>query len=254
MHDGETADRRKPQRREAALQARWAAGEWRGQTLRARDGAAYTVLYQGRPGGGVGPDFRDAVLAHAGRAIERAARKDDDRLKTRATPPEGADSLAGARVYGDIELHLRASDWRAHGHASDPRYNNLALHVVFDEEMATRAQRPERPAQADTLLASGRRIPVAHLVANDASASERLIAPASWPCASFATHLNRVAQHDLFLRAGMARFVEKADRFRTALHQHAGDNIPSGALSTLWPDRRQSAPSDGALWSHADRV
>jgi hypothetical protein len=51
--------------RESALAARWAAGEWCGQTLRAETGEWYTVIYQGRPGGSGGPDFRDAVLLAA---------------------------------------------------------------------------------------------------------------------------------------------------------------------------------------------
>jgi hypothetical protein len=31
---------------------------------------------------------------------------------------------------GDIEIHVRESDWRAHGHDADTRYNGAVLHVV----------------------------------------------------------------------------------------------------------------------------
>jgi Protein of unknown function (DUF2851) len=90
-------------RREDELAALWAAGAWRGRTLCTLTGSAYTVLYEGRRGGGAGPEFRDAVLA----------RED------------------GQRVYGDVELHVRASGWQAHGHATDPRHDSVVLHAVL---------------------------------------------------------------------------------------------------------------------------
>ena len=62
-------------RREAEYAARWAAGAWRGATLRAETGETYALVFEGRRGGGAGPDFRDAVLARAD----------------------------GARLYGDVE-------------------------------------------------------------------------------------------------------------------------------------------------------
>lgn len=52
---------------------------------------------------------------------------------------EGPDIL-GARLYidgqfyeGDIECHLNAGDWFHHGHAIDPRYQNVILHLVTRE-------------------------------------------------------------------------------------------------------------------------
>ncbi|MGH2515526.1 MAG: DUF2851 family protein, partial [Ktedonobacterales bacterium] len=89
--------------REAACAARWEAGAWRGATVATERGESYQILYEGRRGGPSGPDFRDAILVCAD----------------------------GSRVLGDVELHLRASGWRAHGHERDPRYNQVVLHIVF---------------------------------------------------------------------------------------------------------------------------
>jgi hypothetical protein len=88
-------------------------------------GAPLRVLQPGRPGRGAGPDFRDAIIA----------------------PP------SGPLLRGDVELHVRAADFAAHGHAADARYNRVVLHVVFDGGR-----------RSETRLASGRRVPVVALL------------------------------------------------------------------------------------------
>ena len=36
---------------------------------------------------------------------------------------------------GSIELHINASDWRMHNHSSDKNYNNVILHVVWNNNL-----------------------------------------------------------------------------------------------------------------------
>ena len=35
------------------------------------------------------------------------------------------------RVAGDVEVHIHPQDWRRHGHARDPRYSRVRLHVTY---------------------------------------------------------------------------------------------------------------------------
>ena len=50
----------------------------------------------------------------------------------------GPDFLNGKVKIGDtvwagnIEIHINASDWEKHNHSSDPAYDNVILHVVFN--------------------------------------------------------------------------------------------------------------------------
>jgi hypothetical protein len=104
--------------REAELSRLWAAQAIPPEALVTRDGRQVVVRYRGRPGNGPGPDFRDAVIWTG----------------------EGW-------LRGDVELHVRASDFVRHGHHLDRAYLRLALHVVFDEDT------PE------TLLLDGRAVP-----------------------------------------------------------------------------------------------
>lgn len=79
--------------------------------LRAEDGRKLSVFFPGHWNEGAGPDFRNAEFAFA---------------------PE-------ARVRGDVEVHVFASDWNRHRHAEDPAYERVGLHVVLRNDLGTPA-------------------------------------------------------------------------------------------------------------------
>ncbi|HLW01648.1 MAG TPA: DUF2851 family protein [Ktedonobacterales bacterium] len=164
---------------ERDIARRWGSGELIGVPLRTTSGERLTVLYPGRPGGGAGPDFRDAVI-----------RLGDDRT-----------------LCGDVEVHLRGGDWRAHGHQDDPRYRQVILHVVLTNDLQP------------TRLADGASVPVLALA--EVTAPPTLPLPrkdaGQWPCQQDETRLAERTLLGLLDQAGEARFLEKATVFQALL-------------------------------------
>lgn len=185
--------------READFAAHWAAGAWRGRQLQSLTGQRLTLVYQGRPGGGAGPDFRDAVLV-------------------------GAD---GERLAGDVELHLRASDWRTHGHDADSHYDGLVLHVALRLGSAA--------APHATPLASGRYAPL--VILDDIRRTVSAGSP--WPCAGLHGALTTEDQRAILLAAGMARFAERTQTL-------AGQLVTIGDAA--------HAPAQCGPWGGTERV
>jgi hypothetical protein len=150
---------------------------WEGQrfpaaALRTRSGEQLRVVYRGRANAGAGPDFRDAIIA----------------------APDGL-------LQGDVELHVRSSDFRRHGHHLDSAYDGLALHVAFWHD-----------EQGDTQLAGGRRVPVASLAEWVQERTQEiegwLARPAQWqePCRTAVPRLGASEVAGTLDRLGTMRF------------------------------------------------
>lgn len=112
-HPRRPADRRsgvaEDRRPYGALDERTMGAAWEAQALvnlplRTTAGQSLVVVSPGHRCPDPGPDFRDAVL------------QADD----------------GTLWQGDVELHRRAADWRAHGHDLDPNYDRVVVHLVLD--------------------------------------------------------------------------------------------------------------------------
>ena len=189
-------DRRTPPKglpAESELFAIWEGQSYPRGSLRTGDGERVRVIYRGRPGAGPGPDFRDALVAF----------------------PNGV-------VQGDVELHVRASDFRRHGHGGDPAYANLVLHVVFvDDDVGP------------TPLCGGGTAPVVAVARPGEAAghaAERLGArPAAYaePCQTALERLGPDAVADSLDRLGGMRFRQKAAAFARLL---AAGEAPEEAL------------------------
>ncbi len=48
--------------------------------------------------------------------------------------------IGGQRWAGNLEVHIRSSEWYAHGHEHDPAYENVVLHVVYEYDLDVRTK------------------------------------------------------------------------------------------------------------------
>ena len=71
-------------------------------SLKTREGQNLEIVYPGYWNFGKGPDFTSATIKVNGKTYE-----------------------------GDVELHVYATDWNAHGHSRNPDFDNVILHVYM---------------------------------------------------------------------------------------------------------------------------
>ena len=90
---------------ELELQALWFAGAF-GRNFRTTDGRTVKVVQFGEWNRGSGPDFFQCAV-----------------------------EVDGVVKNGPVELDPVAADWENHGHAADPAFREVVLHVVFREDV-----------------------------------------------------------------------------------------------------------------------
>lgn len=87
------------------------------QPLQTTDGLPLEIIDAGLQNPNAGPDFFNAKVR-----------------------------IDGTLWVGNVEIHLRSSDWERHGHQENPAYNSVILHVA-------------ETVDADVMTADGRRLP-----------------------------------------------------------------------------------------------
>jgi len=163
-----------------------------GVVLATVHGEPVKVLYPGRMNDGHGADFRDAVVVIDGRMLK-----------------------------GDIEIHIRSSDWQAHGHHRDVAYDRVVLHVVMRDNSRTA-----------TRLSSGLPVPVVAL--DQCCGVNSGLTSGCMACFGMARTRGRDRLGELLDIAGEARFLARAGGFYEDMEQMgAGQSLYRGVMGAL---------------------
>ncbi len=85
----------------------WKHQKYNNKNIFTDNGHKITVYWPGTSNNDQGPDFMNARIM-----------------------------IGGTVVYGSVEIHVNAKDWYNHGHHNDPRYNNVILHIIWNESIA----------------------------------------------------------------------------------------------------------------------
>jgi len=99
---------------ERLLQTIWQHQRLVREQLKTLDDEPVQILHPGFRSVEGGPDFRGALV------------------QIGAAPPQ----------TGDVEVDLRSSGWRAHGHDRNPAFRNVILHVVWESEQSAAGAPP----------------------------------------------------------------------------------------------------------------
>lgn len=90
---------------EAFLQYIWQYALFQPDQLKDTAGRSLLIIHPGRLNKDEGPDFSNARIR-----------------------------IGGVEWIGNIEIHIRSSDWKRHHHEHHPLYQNIILHVVWENE------------------------------------------------------------------------------------------------------------------------
>lgn len=121
--------------------------------------------------------------------------------------------IGGKTWVGNIEIHMKASDWHRHGHDTDPAYDNVILHVVALGD--TRIQRKDGSLipQMSVRLPENFYTAFAYLTQRNSEIR----------CASRLTQIDPLRRADWIETLTIERLQHKAARIEETLRSSHGD-------------------------------
>lgn len=100
---------------------------------------------------------------------------------------------------GNVEIHLRADDWKKHKHHIDKAYNSVVLHVVKFTEGETRNEKGERIPQCQLIVPEHIQNSATYLLHNDCRVA----------CRHFLPMIPSIHINSFLYRLGMERLERK---------------------------------------------
>ena len=168
---------------EQLLQYIWQHRLWRSEDMTTNDGRHVRVLDPGLLNTDAGPDFFNAKV-----------------------------EIEGQTWVGNIEMHVRASDWKRHGHDHDHAYDSVILHVVDKDD-------------APVFRSNGERIPQLVLQVSplfNESYNQLVNSRTALPCESVIKRVPSLTITEWIERLAFERLHGKVQRVRDLLDMYNG--------------------------------
>lgn len=173
--------------RENFLHYVWRYQKFDWSVLRTTTGDAVMVVHPGTPNTHGGPDFLNARIR-----------------------------LGDTLWAGNVELHIRASEWKLHKHGQDPAYDSVVLHVVLEEDQPVFRENGERlPClELQGRIWPGMRRAYYHLMADQRH----------WvACLPQLPNVDETLRTLWLERISVERLEQRVGRVHDLLKQHTGD-------------------------------
>jgi hypothetical protein len=169
--------------------------------LKTVDNEPVRVIYPGRRNDDRGADFKDAIIG-----IKRG------------------------RSKGDIEIHVKTSNWWTHRHHLDPAYNRVILHVVYQHDTAR-----------VIMLENGWTIPTLAL-RDYIGGNNNHHEVSSMPCRGIGYRGKAELIADQLDEAGETRFLARAESYRKMMMESgAGQALYQGIMTALGYSKNKDA-------------
>lgn len=168
---------------EMLLQFIWQYSLYNPVGLKTANGEGVTIVHPGTHNHNAGPDFENAKI-----------------------------KIGNTTLVGNLEIHIKASDWRKHKHDDDKAYQNIILHVVYDDdEQSLHHQFPKIELKK-------------HIPAYILERYTNLIQTTQpIPCAHQLANVNNIVKESWLNRLLAERWEEKLFEWKDLLEQTKGD-------------------------------
>ncbi|MCH5227276.1 MAG: DUF2851 family protein [Muribaculaceae bacterium] len=121
--------------------------------------------------------------------------------------------INGVEWVGNVEIHVKASDWQRHGHTGDPAYDNVILHVVGISDRRITA--PDGSLIPQIELTFPEKFFRTYALLSEQNNSIR--------CAVLLKNLPSINHHDWLESLAVERMQQKASKVREILDTTDGD-------------------------------
>ena len=170
---------------EKLMQYIWQHRLWLQQDMRTVDGRVVQVIDVGQLNVDAGPDFFNAKI-----------------------------KIDGEMWVGNVEIHVKASDWFRHHHDSDKAYDSVILHVVEKDDMPVKRSNGEIIPQLRMPCSPDFHKRYNHLVGSSGS---------ELPCSAEISDMPSIYVADWLSTLAHERLYRKVEHIKELLERYSGD-------------------------------